>query len=75
MADPRRQPTSPRNEPASPAASDSRSQVSTAQPRSRHSYARWAIRLSAIAFCHNPDTSDALFKATITDFAREGVRA
>lgn len=41
----------------------------------RHAYAGWTIRLSAIAFCHNPNTYDALFKETVTGFAREGVWA
>jgi hypothetical protein len=74
MADPRATTDSPRNEPGPPRLRTPVLPVGQIAP-ARHACARLAIRVSAIAFCHNPDTSDALFKASVTDFAREGVWA
>jgi hypothetical protein len=74
MADPRATPDFPRNE-HSPGVLGLSIPVAAAQSPTRHACARSAIRVSAIVFCHNPDTSNALFKEGITDFGREGVWA
>jgi hypothetical protein len=71
MADPRATPDSLETT-RSPGVLGHWSPVDAAQSRQpRHACTQGAIRVSAIAFRHNPDTSDALFKASV--LAREGV--